>query len=260
MKEIDLDTAGVEDLASSLLQAALLAGDSIRTATSAAFDPTKEACAQLMRVSSALSKRFKPDQPKDRIHCVKCWPELFEALVSGNKLFDIRLNDRGYQPGDVLVSQEFDPKTSNYSGNMVAHRITYVLPLHGKTFFRDFPDGYVAMSIKPWSIPLDIEQRIRMQTQIGQSVTERTDQSWCPQCGYGAVSDEEGCCVQCGATLISDQVYNAIEARAFDRCIALCDCIEAQCQRQAQTDPMMHRNASGASMCSQRIKLEQGKP
>ena len=53
------------------------------------------------------------------IHKLKCWPEDFDAIVTGAKRFEIRReDDRHFEVGDTLVLQEFDPLlyTQNYSG------------------------------------------------------------------------------------------------------------------------------------------------
>ncbi len=69
----------------------------------------------------------------NRIHLVKCWPDFFDALRSGEKPFDLRKNDRGYQKGDTFVPMEFVPhglgaETKGTStGRFDAYEITYVL-------------------------------------------------------------------------------------------------------------------------------------
>lgn len=45
-----------------------------------------------------------------REHEIKCRPEYFARLVSGQKRFEIRLNDRDYQVGDTLIIREHDEK------------------------------------------------------------------------------------------------------------------------------------------------------
>lgn len=42
-------------------------------------------------------------------HNLKCWPEFFDAIKRGDKTFELRRNDRGYQRGDVLVLRKFSP-------------------------------------------------------------------------------------------------------------------------------------------------------
>lgn len=60
-------------------------------------------------------------------HKLKCWPEYFNATAAGQKPFDVRLNDRDYKVGDVATLQEWDPRTNEYTGRVVAKTITYVL-------------------------------------------------------------------------------------------------------------------------------------
>ncbi len=57
----------------------------------------------------------------------KTWPEHFEAIISGKKKFDIRLNDFKVNEGDILLFQEFDPQTKKYTGREIEKKVTYVL-------------------------------------------------------------------------------------------------------------------------------------
>lgn len=43
------------------------------------------------------------------IHNLKSIPPYFAAIASGIKTFDVRYDDRGYQPGDVLSLSEYHP-------------------------------------------------------------------------------------------------------------------------------------------------------
>jgi ASC-1-like (ASCH) protein len=73
-------------------------------------------------------------------HRLKIWPEYFEAVLSGKKTFEIRKNDRDYQVNDLLLLQEYNPKTNEYTGREVLVEVTYIT---------DFgqPDNQVVMSI-----------------------------------------------------------------------------------------------------------------
>jgi hypothetical protein len=44
-----------------------------------------------------------------RVHELKTWPPFFQAIVDGEKSFELRKDDRGFEVGDILVLKEFDP-------------------------------------------------------------------------------------------------------------------------------------------------------
>jgi hypothetical protein len=77
-----------------------------------------------------------------KVHELKCWPEFFAAVQRWDKMFEIRHNDRSFEVGDVLLLQEWDPATKEYTGSSVERRISYIT---------DFPsglrDGYVCMGL-----------------------------------------------------------------------------------------------------------------
>lgn len=83
-------------------------------------------------------------------HTVKCWAPFFQAVKSGSKTHEIRLDDRGYQVGDVLELHEFDPKTETYTGGVLAREVTYISrndPASGLPPL--LQQDVVVMSIKP---------------------------------------------------------------------------------------------------------------
>lgn len=45
-----------------------------------------------------------------KVHRVKSWPEQFRAIVTGRKRFEVRRDDRNYQPGDTIELLEFTPE------------------------------------------------------------------------------------------------------------------------------------------------------
>ena len=49
-------------------------------------------------------------RPLPKVHRVKSWPEQFRAVVTGRKRFEMRRDDRDYQPGDTIELQEFRPE------------------------------------------------------------------------------------------------------------------------------------------------------
>jgi ASC-1-like (ASCH) protein len=56
----------------------------------------------------------------------KILPEYFEAVKSGNKKYELRLNDFEIKDGDNLVLQEWDPETSNYTGRSLEKKVGFV--------------------------------------------------------------------------------------------------------------------------------------
>lgn len=76
-----------------------------------------------------------------RIHELKVWPEMWAALESELKTFEVRDNDRGFAVGDLLHLREWDParyviSEGNtrgyrndwaYTGRELWRRVVYIL-------------------------------------------------------------------------------------------------------------------------------------
>ncbi len=72
--------------------------------------------------------QFQISNPtQHQTHELKIWPSCFAAVKAGNKPFDVRENDRNFQVGDVLLLNEFDPETEQYTGHTVTRWVSYVL-------------------------------------------------------------------------------------------------------------------------------------
>ncbi len=56
----------------------------------------------------------------------KCWPEFFELMLSGKKNADLRLADFGLKARDILVLEEWDPKTKKYTGRKLSKKVKAV--------------------------------------------------------------------------------------------------------------------------------------
>jgi hypothetical protein len=67
----------------------------------------------------------------ERTHELKTLPPYFEAVAHGDKNFEVRRNDRGFQTGDRVVLREYDPASYGYSGREIRARIAYILPGDG---------------------------------------------------------------------------------------------------------------------------------
>ena len=57
----------------------------------------------------------------------KAWPEMFNAIKSGKKRFDVRLAEFRCKPSDTLVLREWNPKTKKYTGRVLRKKVSYVL-------------------------------------------------------------------------------------------------------------------------------------
>jgi len=75
-------------------------------------------------------------------HALKIWPKYFNVVLGGSKKFEYRSNDRGFKVGDILILQEWDPTTEEYTGNWCRAFVTYLLE-GGRV-----PKGLCIMSIE----------------------------------------------------------------------------------------------------------------
>lgn len=79
------------------------------------------------------------------IHELKILPEYFNDVISGNKTFEIRRNDRNFLVGDYIALNEF-VKESGYTGRSALYRITYVAGKGHPPVA--LPDGCVILGIQ----------------------------------------------------------------------------------------------------------------
>lgn len=59
-------------------------------------------------------------------HDVKCLPEYFGAVKSGDKKFELRYDDRHYSAGDTIHLEEWTPE-GGYTGEDIVKEIAYIL-------------------------------------------------------------------------------------------------------------------------------------
>lgn len=57
----------------------------------------------------------------------KIWQRYFELVKTGKKNFELRLADFDVQEGDILILEEYDPKTNQYTGRRLKRKVKYVL-------------------------------------------------------------------------------------------------------------------------------------
>jgi len=76
-------------------------------------------------------------------HELKTWVHYYNEIVNGRKKFELRKNDRDFKVGDLLILQEYDNDTKEYTGSSCIVSVDYIL--HGGSFGLD--EGYCIMSI-----------------------------------------------------------------------------------------------------------------
>jgi hypothetical protein len=77
-----------------------------------------------------------------RIHELKCWPEYFSPILSGEKKCELRLDDRGFRVGDRLHLWEWY-HGFGYTGRGVVVVVTHIVA--GEPWLSP---GFVAMSFR----------------------------------------------------------------------------------------------------------------
>ena len=79
-----------------------------------------------------------------KMHELKTINPYFADTYHGNKLFEIRKDDRDFCIGDILWLREYDADAKVYSGRSILCKVMYRLPA---TIFEGLSIGYCAMGI-----------------------------------------------------------------------------------------------------------------
>jgi hypothetical protein len=139
-----------------------------------------------------MTRTINPEPGRGgREHDLKTWPEPFQAVLDGCKRYEVRVDDRGFAVGDMLVLREWDPDNdymplvdrSRYTGRTLRARVTYKTP--GGAW--GLPKELCVMSIEL------LEPRCSCQWEIGDSQCER--HPTCDNCGV--VVDPTKPCGEC---------------------------------------------------------------
>lgn len=78
-------------------------------------------------------------------HELKITKDNFDAIVKGQKTFELRRNDRNYEVGDILLLRDWDDNLKEFSGLSYRVRVMYIL--------KDVPElglhpDYIIMGIR----------------------------------------------------------------------------------------------------------------
>jgi hypothetical protein len=63
-------------------------------------------------------------------HVLKVWPAYWDALKSGDKTFEVRRDDRGFQRGDILALRRWHVQSGAFMDDYecaIRKRVSYVL-------------------------------------------------------------------------------------------------------------------------------------
>jgi len=53
----------------------------------------------------------------------KTWPGLFQKMLDGKKTVDVRLADFNLNEGDILILEEYNPETKEYTGRVLKKKV-----------------------------------------------------------------------------------------------------------------------------------------
>ncbi len=79
-----------------------------------------------------------------RMHDLKTHPDYFEAVLHFTKNFEVRKNERGFSPGDILCLKEWDPTTETYTGRQLYRQVGYIASYSGMGLLQE---GVVVMDL-----------------------------------------------------------------------------------------------------------------
>ena len=85
-------------------------------------------CTKFVNVPNAYNHIFMK-------HEKKVWPEYFQQILDGKKTYELRLANWECNEGDILVLQEWDPNTKEFTGRTIEKEVTYVGKTKNMTFW-----------------------------------------------------------------------------------------------------------------------------
>lgn len=77
-----------------------------------------------------------------KAHRLKTWPQYLSAVITGEKKFELRKDDRKFEEGDYLILEGWNPDIGQYTNATVILEVVYIL--RGPAF--GLKKGFVIMS------------------------------------------------------------------------------------------------------------------
>lgn len=108
-----------------------------------------------------------------RVHELKCWPEFYALLLAGEKMFELRKNDRGFRVGDALLLREYNPADDAYTGREMCRAVTCVMS--GGPWLQQ---GYACLGLAPTAATEaapSAEAVARLQAEIAEALGKPCD-------------------------------------------------------------------------------------
>ncbi len=87
-----------------------------------------------------------------KVHKLKIWPEFFIKVKALEKLFEVRYNDRDYKQGDMVVLEEYNPVSQEYTGDFIRAEIGYMID--GE--YLGITNGFVVFSLSNIEMSKDL--------------------------------------------------------------------------------------------------------
>lgn len=82
----------------------------------------------------------------------KVQPPYFEAILKGDKNFEVRLNDFECNEGDILALREWDSEKKDYTGRTLEKKVTCIVKTRDLRFWNKEEieeKGYQIIGFKP---------------------------------------------------------------------------------------------------------------
>jgi len=103
----------------------------------------------------------------------KTWPDYFQMILEGKKKFDIRLADFDVKKGDVIVFEEFDPKTKSYTGRTHEVKVTLVIMPNELPYWSDQEKAEKGFQVVQFEPLKDIEKNKVVNATLGYIVDDK---------------------------------------------------------------------------------------